>query len=155
MKCPGNDWHARDGYRACNYCGSMHPEDLFAAIEAGAQIDGTDKNYKIYVNTPHPDAEKPCVLSSANYDFGGGAIKVTDENVNTLPLDDYQRKHYNDGSHWVRIQPRPPMAHAKFYFYHFDEAQMIRFIELYNTKKLNLEPMFGLYRMPYFMARKD
>lgn len=35
--------------RSCNYCGSMHPGDLFEAIEQGVEIIPTDKNYKIYV----------------------------------------------------------------------------------------------------------
>jgi hypothetical protein len=46
-------WYKRDGYRARSHRGSMHPEDLFAAVETGnCQITGTDKNYKIYVDAP-------------------------------------------------------------------------------------------------------
>jgi hypothetical protein len=33
---------------------------------------------------------------------------------------------------------------------HANAAQQQRFIDLYNEKKLPLEPMFGLYRRPYF-----
>ena len=33
----------------CSYCGSLHPDELFRCIEAGAEITPTDKNYKIYV----------------------------------------------------------------------------------------------------------
>jgi hypothetical protein len=45
-------WSTSRGLRTCSYCGSLHPDDLFAAIEAGTcrQISGTDKNYKIYVD---------------------------------------------------------------------------------------------------------
>jgi hypothetical protein len=92
----------------------MHPDDLFAAIDAGAMITGTDKNYKIYVDAPSPDLGQ----------------RVDNDNAHLMARD------------------------CKFYFYHFDEAHMVRFIELYNTKKLNLEPMFGLYRMPFFMRPK-
>lgn len=42
-------WESRAGVRACSYCGSMHPDDVFAAIEAGKMLDPTDKNYKVYV----------------------------------------------------------------------------------------------------------
>jgi hypothetical protein len=41
-------------------------------------------------------------------------------------------------------------AHLKFYYQHFDSAQQDRFIELYNERKLPLEPHFGLYVKPYF-----
>jgi len=37
------------GQRACSYCGSMHPDDLFEAITRGDEIGPTDKDYKIYV----------------------------------------------------------------------------------------------------------
>lgn len=37
------------GQRACSYCGSMHPDDLFQAIADGAEVEPTDKNYKAYV----------------------------------------------------------------------------------------------------------
>lgn len=39
-------WHA-DG--TCSYCGSLSPAKFFEAIEAGAEIGPTDKNYKVYV----------------------------------------------------------------------------------------------------------
>lgn len=147
------DGSKRDGYRHCSYCGSMNPDDLFKCIEEKTcEISGTDKNYKIYVQTPHPRAGEPCVLSSANFEHTGeGWVKVTEENVNTLPLDDYQRKNYNDGKHWVKVEPRPKNANLKFYFQHFNEEHMKKFVELYNAKQLPLEPRFGLYRMPYFM----
>ena len=40
--------HYRDG--RCSYCGSMSEDDFFAAVDAGAEIGPTDKNYKVYVN---------------------------------------------------------------------------------------------------------
>lgn len=33
----------------CTYCGSMPPEVMFEAVEAGEKVIPTDKNYKIYV----------------------------------------------------------------------------------------------------------
>lgn len=33
----------------CSYCGSMHPDDVFKAFEAGETLIPTDKSYKIYV----------------------------------------------------------------------------------------------------------
>ena len=42
----------------CSYCGSLSPDQFFAAIEAGAEVGPTDKNYKAYVSgegTPRTD----------------------------------------------------------------------------------------------------
>jgi hypothetical protein len=36
----------------CSYCGSMSQEAFFEAVEAGAAVGPTDKNYKAYVDTP-------------------------------------------------------------------------------------------------------
>lgn len=32
----------------CSYCGSLSPAKFFEAIDAGAALDPTDKNYKVY-----------------------------------------------------------------------------------------------------------
>jgi hypothetical protein len=152
MKCP-DGWLIRDGYRACNYCGSMHPDDLFAAIDKGAMLTGTDKNYKIYVDAPSPDPERVRVVSAVDDDemptWGRGWQRVDHDNVHLMVRDGW-----SGSNKWIMVQPMGPTTHCKFYFYHFDEAHMVRFIDLYNTKKLNLEPMFGLYRMPFFMRPK-
>jgi hypothetical protein len=53
----------RETYRTCSYCGSMHPEDLFTALQAGARLGITDKLYKFYVEgIPNPKAgeDLPC-----------------------------------------------------------------------------------------------
>lgn len=41
------DYWRPDG--GCSYCGSMSPEEFFKAVEAGAEVGPTDKNYKAYV----------------------------------------------------------------------------------------------------------
>jgi hypothetical protein len=151
MTCP-EGWRIRDGYRACGYCGSMHPDDLFKCIDAGAMITGTDKNYKIYVDAPSVDPEMQRVVSTSSDDemptWGRGWQRTNHDNVHLLARDGWAGSYK-----WIMVQPIGPTTHCKFYFYHFNEAHMVRFIELYNTKKLNLEPMFGLYRMPFFMRR--
>lgn len=42
-------------YRTCSYCGSIHPEDLFKAIERGYTLGPTDKSYKVYIDYPKPE----------------------------------------------------------------------------------------------------
>lgn len=36
--------------RTCSYCGSLHPDDLFALITIGLELGPTDKSYKMYVS---------------------------------------------------------------------------------------------------------
>jgi hypothetical protein len=36
----GEEW-----WRTCDYCGSMHPEDLLAALERGARLELSDMKY--------------------------------------------------------------------------------------------------------------
>lgn len=43
-------WGEREGKRCCSYCGSLHPDDVFAEIEKGGTLTPTDKNYKVYVS---------------------------------------------------------------------------------------------------------
>lgn len=156
MACSGNDWRTRDGYRACNYCGSMHPDDLFVAIEAGAMITGTDKNYKIYVDAPSRDPSTPRIVSASNdeeeptWGSKGDWQRVTDENRAMMKSQGWGTgRDYK----WIMVCPIGPSTHCKFYYEHFDDAQQQRFIDLYNAKKINLEPMFGLYVSPFFASR--
>lgn len=44
---PQDHWR-HDG--TCSYCGSISPDRLFAALDAGAELGPTDKNYKVYVS---------------------------------------------------------------------------------------------------------
>ena len=55
---------AAHGNRVCSYCGSLHPDDMFALVKASAEspinaphgsvveIEPSDKSYKIYVHQP-------------------------------------------------------------------------------------------------------
>ena len=64
---PGPDHWERfksNGNRICSYCGSLHPEDMFALVKASAEashdapyrsvvdIEPSDKGYKVYVHQP-------------------------------------------------------------------------------------------------------
>ena len=48
FKVPKQDKWRKD--RTCSWCGSMSPELLFEAIEAGCKLTPTDKNYKLYID---------------------------------------------------------------------------------------------------------
>lgn len=63
-------------FRTCSYCGSMHPEDLLAALQAGSRLGGSDWKYgwphKFYIdviNTVNPTESVPI----------GESIKTSDE----------------------------------------------------------------------------
>lgn len=48
--------------RSCNYCGSLHPEDLLKLIGDGAELELADRKYgyphKIYVTLKSPEGTK-------------------------------------------------------------------------------------------------
>lgn len=49
-------------YRTCSYCGSIHPEDLLAALAiSGSRLSGSDWKYgwphKFYLDVPNPNKD--------------------------------------------------------------------------------------------------
>jgi hypothetical protein len=148
----------------CSYCGSLRPETLLEAIEAGSvELGATDKNYKLYVEgLPDPNAGKPTIYASASHDPGrDGWILLTSEKAEELGLDSYGRTQYV--GRYVQVEPTRATRHDEFYFQHFDERQMRRFVELYNADRMRFldyrdgESVIvprGFYRLPFFMARE-
>lgn len=46
-----DEWNDRHGHGlTCSFCGSLKPELLFEALEAGNEIVPTDKDYKAYID---------------------------------------------------------------------------------------------------------
>jgi hypothetical protein len=150
----GNPYHMSP---TCSYCGSITPEALFAAIEAGHEIGPTDKNYKLYVEVPTAD---PTALRVTGGSSGGDEppswgersqwhryADLTDEQRAML-----RRDGWGDGERegWVMIAPVGPTAHGKFYFQHFDGEQQGRFLDLVNAGKVNFGYPGHLYVRPYF-----
>lgn len=160
---PGDDgkdfWRgAGDG---CSYCGSISPEEFFAAVEAGAEIGPTDKSYKAYVDLHDPRAGKPYIVSRTNFDpRNDDYVKVTPENADTLPLDPQEKaealeKLEDGGGVWIRVIPRPERRQGKFHFQHLSPEQRRRFIELYNSKAMKLGYPGHFYARPFFCAPAD
>lgn len=103
-----DEWDARDGYRACSYCGSLHPDDFMAYARSGrAELIPTDKSYKVYVRDPRVTYQ-PTRGSSDDVDADGKII----------------------------MRPFGPRAvtQMKFYLQHLDDAQRTEFIDLYNVR---------------------
>jgi hypothetical protein len=69
---PDRRWPKGEPYRTCGYCGSIHPEDLIAALAAGAELQGSDWKYgwphKFYlVNIPNPHADETAEIGGKSY----------------------------------------------------------------------------------------
>ena len=140
----------RDGVETCSYCGSISPEAFFAAVEAGAEVGPTDKSYKVYIDLPHPKVGLPCVKASSTHPHRDW-VQVTAENIDTLPLDEYQRQHYL--GKYVEVTVEGQKYHGKFYFQHLSPEEQTRFIELYNAKRMNVGIPGYFYTTPFFCRR--
>lgn len=144
-----HDSHWRDD-GTCSYCGSMKPETVFAAIEAGFKLTPTDKNYKVYVQIPNARAGERSVRSMCN-SFMQGYTEVTAENIDTIP-NWPMRPKIGD---YVQVGVESSMTTGKFYFEHFSEEDKHRFIQLLNDKKIQLESPGYFYRLPFFCRIED
>ena len=155
---PGPDtWRDDD---TCSYCGSLNPDVFMAHLEAGdIEVGTTDKNYKVYVHgLPNPNAGNLCIRSSVS---GGkdtdeiphGYVRPKDitDPEQLRVFNEWQKSNGGECLRAVRFTPDVPERFAKFYFQHLNEAQMTRFIELFNEKKLKYGRGFGFYVLPYFM----
>jgi hypothetical protein len=132
----------------CSYCGSISPEMLFAAIEAGTAVLGaTDKNYKLYVDLPNPKEGQPRISASTN--------EKTAPGPEWLPADAEAKAKWglSDGTTFYVVRPDGPMWHAKFYFQHLSDDQKQRFVDLHNARRLKFHAGDGFYVLPFFMKR--
>jgi hypothetical protein len=143
-----NWWDERDGHKACSYCGSLSPAEFFAAVEAGAEVSPTDKNYKAYVALPNP-------LAGQTVEYGGESGPAFDRDGKaTRPDLTIEEKAIGRFSRPLMGVAGPTVT-AKFYFQHLSEDEKKRFIELLNAKKMKLAFPGHFYRLPFFCARVD
>jgi hypothetical protein len=99
--------------RSCGYCGSMHPSDVVAAIQAGARGEWADMKYgwphkSYFEGVPNPHAGLLEVRSSANF----------------KPDEDYTKDWIETGDgHWRKPgKPASETTHGKFYTVHLMDA---------------------------------
>jgi hypothetical protein len=119
FKLPETDHLHDDG--TCSYCGSLDGDTLMQHLEAGTiRLAGSDKNYKVYLEQVEGG---PSLLQST---------RVDDDKTGDMSKWKWETREVN---------------HGKFYFMHLSEAQMRRFIELWNERRIK----HSLYVMPYFM----
>lgn len=123
-KPDGDNDPYEETYRSCAYCGSMHPQDLFTALQDGAKVEGSDWKYgwphKFYVRgVKNPRAGMPYT----NY-------TTTSRDMAGQP----GWEAFQDGFHertgfpimrWRKvdsISPAPAELPAKWYSIHFGDV---------------------------------
>jgi hypothetical protein len=131
------------GDGTCSYCGSLSPEKFFEACERGDELGPTDKSYKVYVHRPNPEAGHVVRIGSETGPLvdRDGNWRVENPTPEEIAAGRYDRPIYGTAS---------ATTHDKFYFQHLDEAGQVKFIDLYNTRKLRLGFPGHFYRLPFF-----
>ena len=148
---PNEDRWQSDG--TCNYCGSMNPDDFFKAIEAGAEIGPTDKNYKVYVSVPNPLAGKPACYTTSTHPRDG-FILLTEELADTITWETPEDRASYVGRYVKLGGAHSNIKQFKFYFQHLDQAGMDRYIALHNDRKIKYGYPGQLYVKPFFASFK-
>lgn len=143
-------WREERGYRFCSYCGSCHPEDFFKAVEAGAKVTPTDKNYKAYIELPESSPDELRVVSATSFapEGRGNWLPINGEIRKMMERDGWRGAHYQ----YAQLAPRGPTRYSKFYFQHLTDEEQERFIEFLNAKKFNLAFPGHFYRLPFFIV---
>lgn len=107
--------------RSCDYCGSMHPSDVAAAIKAGAEGSFASFKYgwphKVYLEAvPNPHAGIKQRVGSSNCPIDGfeKVVKPIFSEITGERVDDYVE--------WVLYQDAPAQTHGKFYTEHLLDA---------------------------------
>jgi hypothetical protein len=121
-------WTWRDAsrgehFRRCSYCGTIHPEDLVAAMGNGMHADWADRKYgwphKFYIDVPNQDADRLFVVSRTNFDTTDRGYTKGDELAPELRAvaeqDDGWGEFRPDA--WYQFTTRRT-HHAKFYTAH-------------------------------------
>lgn len=156
MKAPFNGemtW-SEDG--TCSYCGSVNPDMLMAALEAGTvELTPTDKSYKVYVDgLPNPRAGLPRIVSISNAKEAPGPNYVRFTEAEHRKLADAGGRLVSEGD-WITVETEGPTRYAKFYFQHLSGEQRTRFIQLYNEKRMRLAFPGHFYVLPFFCRRAE
>jgi hypothetical protein len=128
---------ARGAVRSCSYCGSMHPDDFFDAIERGCEIGPTDKNYKVYVDYPDPRAGEQRIVSAITFE------PREEERDRWIPVSekecaDLERDGWSvEGKLYVQYTTRDQL-HLKMYMHHLNRANADRLRALIEAGKVKI-----------------
>lgn len=134
----GKDTPREDG--TCSYCGSYPADKLLELLEKGElQIVPTDKNYKVYLNRSVPAEQEAALKEEAR-------LAASKDEDGEHRFEEWWELARHDIIRGERV--------GKFYFQHFDEVQMQKFVDLYNENKLRFGYPGYFYVLPFFMKTK-
>lgn len=99
----------------------MHPEELAAAIKAGATVEWADRKYgwphKVYVSgVPNPHAGMAEALSICNFEQPGY------DRIASPRYNERTGERVADHVDWVKKSVAGPTTHGKFYSVHLQDA---------------------------------
>lgn len=138
----GEDTPRPDG--TCPYCGSRSADTLMQLLEEGnVVIVPTDKNYKIYVQEKATEDQRVAAKESLRNSPMGKALLAQSEGALEAYWEENEREH---------VRGR---GIGKFYFQHLSHAQMTRFIEIYNERRISFGLPGYFYVLPFFMRLAD
>lgn len=109
----------------CSYCGSLHPDILMERLE-------------------HQDAI--VAPTDKNYKIYVKAKMDAEPFSQT-----YSQRTTDNEREWITRN----VSQTKFYFQHLSKDQMVRFIELLNEGKLNLDYPGRFYVKPFFIQQRS
>lgn len=128
----------------------MNPDEFMRRLEAGEELEPTDKNYKVYLHVENPLAGKIDCRASSSHP-APGYIVLDEATAGTVAWERPQDRDYYLGKH-VKLGTWPATKQAKFYFQHLSWEQKQRFVDLYNEQKIKLAYPGHFYTRPFFMA---
>lgn len=151
FKFQAPEWRADN---TCSHCGGLRPSLALKAIREGAEVTPTDKNYKIYVVVPDPEAGKTRVVGSRNFPPEEGDTswhKVDDDLKAKYPGVNFSGT-FGD---WVQFDVHKAVHTAKCYFNHFSASQAVEFLTLLKLGKMKVAYPGHFYNGMCFARYKD
>lgn len=134
----------------CSYCGSLQPEVFLGKLREGWIVGPTDKSYKAYVLQPYtPEELKQRKTSSPEWRTARRQALDTglSEAEATAAADQYWSRYHELGEKGRMV--------AKFYYQHLADGQRHAFIELYNTRAMQIGYPGHFYVAPFFCRPVD
>lgn len=145
--------------RGCSYCGSMPPDDFMAAVKSGAEVEPTDKSYKLYVKgIPNPNPGQLYILSTSNHPSPGlRGWKDLARAEKKLVKSEYGQQSYFKDNYKERYYSFRTMTtvEAKFYTAHLSPEQGHEFYRLWMDGKVNWGYPGRPYRALYLPGPSD
>ncbi|MEU1552094.1 hypothetical protein ABZ517_05155 [Streptomyces scabiei] len=145
-------WSTRPGNGAgpsCSFCGSLHPDRFMELVHAGWIVGPTDKSYKAYLCQPLTDEEKAEHKARWMDGFTANEIRASAKDRGTTPE---QVTTDLEALYEAQVAPLAEgTKQAKFYFQHLSEEQQHTFIDLHNSRQMQVGYPGHFYQLPYFM----